>query len=156
MVIIREDLLGHEYPETPKLLNYSMYEKNDSMANTPNTFAIYTIGLVLQWLKDKGGVLAIEAENEKKANLLYDLIDGSDFYKGHAQAGHRATMNVTFNLNSQELLDLFLTEAKKNGLVALKGHRSVGGARASIYNAMPFEGVKKLADFMKDFERQKG
>lgn len=156
MVVIREDLLGYEYPETPKLLNYSIYEKNNSMANTPNTFAVYTIGLVLKWLKDQGGIPAMEAKNEKKATLLYDLIDASDFYKGHAHPKHRATMNVTFNLNSQGLLDLFLIEAKKNGLVALKGHRSVGGARASIYNAMPFEGVKKLADFMKEFERQKG
>jgi len=156
MVIIREDLLGHEYPETPKLLNYSVYEKNHSLANTPNTFAIYAIGLVLKWLKDLGGVSEIEKRNEKKSKLLYDLIDGSAFYKGHAMPEHRSTMNVTFNVPSPELLDLFLKEALENGLYALKGHRNVGGARASIYNAMPLEGVQKLADFMKEFERRKG
>ncbi len=156
MVIVREDLLQYVESNTPKLLDYSIYEKNHSLANTNNTFAIYAIRLVLGWLKDLGGVAAIEEINEKKAKILYDIIDNSSFYKGHAQPDSRSTMNVTFNLPSQEQLDLFLKQALSNGLYALKGHRKIGGARASIYNAMPIEGVQSLADFMLEFKRKQG
>ncbi|MCP4294739.1 MAG: 3-phosphoserine/phosphohydroxythreonine transaminase [Proteobacteria bacterium] len=156
MVIVREDLLQYAESNTPKLLDYSIYEKNHSLANTNNTFAIYAIRLVLGWLKDLGGVAAIEEINEKKAKILYDIIDNSSFYKGHAQPDSRSAMNVTFNVPSQEQLDLFLKQALSNGLYALKGHRKIGGARASIYNAMPIEGVQSLADFMLEFERKQG
>jgi len=156
LVIVREDLLGKASPETPTLLDYAVYEKNHSLANTTNTFAIYAVKLVLQWLKDQGGVAAIEKINEQKANLLYSILDRSEFYKGAAQREHRSIMNVTFNLTKDDLLDTFLKEALKEGLYALKGHRNVGGVRASIYNAMPLEGVQALADFMKEFERKNG
>lgn len=156
MVIIREDLLGYELPETPNLLNYQVYYQKHSLANTNNTFAIYVINLVLKWLKKEGGVSAIETVNKKKAALLYDLLDQTDFYRGHAHSDHRSIMNVTFNLPTLELLNLFLKQASSEGLTALKGHRLVGGARASIYNAMPMEGVNVLVDFMKEFERKTG
>ncbi|MBU2645696.1 3-phosphoserine/phosphohydroxythreonine transaminase [bacterium] len=156
VVVIREDLLGHAMKTTPKLLNYDIYNKKHSLANTNNTFAIYVINLVLKWLKNEGGVAAIEKVNEAKAARLYALLDKTDFYTGHAQVAHRSTMNVTFNLPSAELLDRFLSQSSENGLTALKGHRSVGGARASIYNAMPMEGVAALVEFMQEFERQNG
>ncbi len=156
MVIIREDLLEYAPADTPKLLHYKLYDEKHSLANTNNTFAIYVINLVLKWLKDEGGVERIQEINEKKAAFLYDYLDGTDFYKGHAHPDHRSIMNVTFNLPSQELLDLFLKQATEVGLTALKGHRSVGGARASIYNAMPMEGVEALVSFMKEFEQKNG
>ncbi len=151
LVIIREDLLEHALPETPGLLNYKTYADNHSLANTNNTFAIYMMKLVLEWLKDKGGVAEMEQQNDAKAALLYDYIDGSDFYRGTAQAAHRSVMNVTFNLNNEELLGAFLEQAEAKGLYALKGHRAVGGARASIYNAMPLAGCQALVDFMQSF-----
>lgn len=156
MVIIREDLLGNVMDKTPKLLDYGVYDKKHSLANTNNTFAIYVINLVLKWLKQQGGVAAIEKVNKAKADLLYGLLDGSDFYSGHAHPDHRSIMNVTFNLPSADLLDQFLAQSSAEGLTALKGHRSVGGARASIYNAMPMEGIEALASFMKEFERKNG
>jgi len=156
MTIIREDLLGKAMSETPKLLNYQQCEKDHSLTNTPNTFAIYVIRLVLEWLKGKGGVEAIEKINIQKSNILYDLIDKTSFYLGHSQPEHRSTMNVTFNLANGDLLETFLKEALAEGFYALKGHRAVGGARASIYNAMPIEGVQALADFMKHFEQKNG
>lgn len=156
MVIIREDMLGHAMEKTPKLLDYNIYNKKHSLANTNNTFAIYVINLVLKWLKKEGGVAAIEKVNEAKAARMYELIDNSDFYKGHAQPAHRSIMNVTFNLPTQELLDLFLEQSTEEGMTALKGHRSVGGARASIYNAMPMAGIERLVEFMKEFERKNG
>ncbi|MCH7815917.1 MAG: 3-phosphoserine/phosphohydroxythreonine transaminase [Proteobacteria bacterium] len=152
-VIIREDLLAHALPETPNLLNYKTYAEKHSLANTNNTFAIYMMKLVLEWLRDSGGIGAIEARNESKAALLYDVIDNSDFYLGTTQTAHRSIMNVTFNLANNDLLDEFLSQALANGLYALKGHRYVGGARASIYNAMPREGCQALADFMQEFEK---
>ena len=152
-VIIREDLLGLALPETPGLLNYKTYADKHSLANTNNTFAIYMMKLVLEWLRDQGGVEAIEAQNESKAALLYETIDNSDFYQGTAQREHRSVMNVTFNLANNDLLDDFLSQALANGLYALKGHRNVGGVRASIYNAMPREGCQALADFMQEFEK---
>lgn len=156
MVIVREDLLGKAMPETPKLLDYSVYEQNHSLANTNNTFAMYVINKVLKWLKGLGGIAAVEKMNEEKAAILYDLIDGTDFYKAHGVGKSRSVMNVPFNLANEELLGQFLKEATEAGLYALKGHRNVGGARASIYNAMPKEGIIALADFMKEFERKNG
>ncbi|MBU3916147.1 3-phosphoserine/phosphohydroxythreonine transaminase, partial [bacterium] len=154
MVIIREDLLGHAPKDTPKLLNYQVYNEKHSLANTNNTFAIYVINLVLKWLKGVGGVEEIEKLNEKKAARLYEVLDTSDFYKGHAHPDHRSITNVTFNLPSQDLLNLFLKGTAAEGMTALKGHRAVGGARASIYNAMPMEGIETLVSFMKEFERK--
>lgn len=151
VVIIREDLLEHALPETPNLLNYQTYAKEHSLANTNNTFAIYMMSLVMQWLKDQGGVAKMEVQNEAKAKILYDAIDASDFYLGAAHVDHRSIMNVTFNLANNDLLPAFLNEAEAEGLYALKGHRVVGGARASIYNAMPVAGCQALADFMKAF-----
>ncbi len=156
IVVIREDLLGHAYPETPVLLNYEQCAKDNSLTNTANTFAIYVTGLVLEWLQEQGGVAAIEKVNEQKAKVLYDLIDAGDYYKGVIQPEFRGTMNVSFNLPSEELEAKFLKEAGEQGLYALKGHRSVGGIRASIYNAMPLAGVETLADFMKEFEKDNG
>ncbi len=151
LVIIREDLLEHALPETPGLLNYKTYAEQHSLANTNNTFAIYMMKLVLEWLKDRGGVAVMEEQNNAKAALLYDFIDSSDFYRGTAQAAHRSVMNVTFNLNNEDLLGAFLEQAEAKGLYALKGHRAVGGARASIYNAMPMAGCQALVDFMQEF-----
>ncbi|MCB1664265.1 MAG: 3-phosphoserine/phosphohydroxythreonine transaminase [Pseudomonadales bacterium] len=156
VVLIREDLLGHALPYTPALLDYAVYDKSHSLQNTNNTFAIYMMCLVLEWLKEQGGVDVIEARNEQKAKLIYDAIDGSDFYIGSAQQADRSIMNVTFNLAKPELSDTFLSEANKQGLYALKGHRLVGGIRASIYNAMPVEGCEALVAFMKDFEKRNG
>ncbi|MBQ14229.1 MAG: 3-phosphoserine/phosphohydroxythreonine transaminase [Gammaproteobacteria bacterium] len=152
-VIIREDLLDYALPETPNLLNYKTYADKHSLANTNNTFAIYMMRLVLEWLKDQGGVDAIETQNEHKASILYNIIDNSEFYVGVAQTAHRSTMNVPFNLANDDLLGDFLEQALANGLYALKGHRNVGGARASIYNAMPVTGCEALAEFMQEFER---
>ena len=156
LVLMREDLLGNALPYTPSLLDYSIYEKSHSLQNTNNTFAIYMMCLVLEWLKEQGGVAAIEAINEKKAALLYEAIDSTDFYIGSAHKADRSVMNVTFNIADPELSAAFLSEADKLGLYALKGHRLVGGIRASIYNAMPIEGCAALVEFMKDFERRNG
>lgn len=156
LVIIREDLLEHALPETPGLLSYKTYAEQHSLANTNNTFAIYMMKLVMEWLKEQGGVEKMEAQNEAKAKILYDCIDASEFYLGTAQKAHRSIMNVTFTLAKDELLDDFLKQAEERGLYALKGHRAVGGARASIYNAMPVEGCQALADFMVEFEKAQG
>ncbi len=156
VVIIREDLLEHALPETPSMLNYKTYAEQHSLANTNNTFAIYMMQLVLEWLKDQGGVSEIEKRNDAKAKLIYDCIDSTDFYYGTAQPAHRSVMNITFNLKNEDLLASFLSEADANGLYALKGHRDVGGIRASIYNAMPVAGCQALVDFMQDFEKRNG
>jgi phosphoserine aminotransferase len=156
IVVIREDLLGHASAETPVLLNYEQCAKDNSLTNTANTFAIYVTGLVLEWLQEQGGIAAIEKINEQKAKTLYDLIDAGDYYRGVIQPEVRGTMNVSFNLASEELEAKFLKEAGEKGLYALKGHRSVGGIRASIYNAMPLAGVDTLASFMKEFESKNG
>jgi len=155
VVIIREDLLGHALAETPSLLDYRACAEKNSLANTINTFAIYMMKLVLEWLRDEGGVAAIEQRNAAKAAMLYKVIDASDFYLGTAHANHRSHMNVTFRLADEKLLDEFLEQAACQGLYALRGHRNVGGARASIYNAMPSAGCEALADFMRHFERQR-
>jgi len=156
IVVIRDDLLGHAAPETPVLLNYTQCAKDNSLTNTANTFAIYVTGLVLEWLQEQGGVAAIESVNEQKAKILYDIIDSGDYFRGVIQPEFRGTMNVSFNLPSEELEAQFLKEAGAQGLYALKGHRSVGGIRASIYNAMPLAGVEALAGFMRDFESRNG
>ncbi len=156
LVIIREDLLGQADATTPVLLNYEQCAKDNSLTNTANTFAIYVTGLVLEWLQEQGGVAAIEKINEQKAQLLYNLIDGTDYYRGVIKPEFRGTMNVSFNLASEDLEAKFLAEAGAQGLYALKGHRSVGGIRASIYNAMPLAGVEKLVAFMKEFEKNNG
>lgn len=156
LVLIRDDLIGHALERTPSLLNYAVYDKNHSLANTNNTFAIYTMSLVLEWLKEQGGPEAIAKVNQRKAETLYATIDASDFYQGTAQSQYRSLTNVTWTLPDETLTQRFLAEALDNGLYALKGHRAVGGIRASIYNAMPLAGCEKLADFMREFERVKG
>lgn len=155
IVVIREDLLKRVPENLPTMLKYTTYSKDKSLYNTPSTFTIYMVGLVLQWLKKEGGVEAIEKRNQKKAGLIYQAIDESNgFYKGHAQKDSRSIMNITFTLAKKDLEEVFVKEAKAAGLVGLKGHRSVGGMRASIYNAMPEEGCAKLAQFMKDFQKK--
>jgi phosphoserine aminotransferase len=156
-VLIRKDLIGHAMPQTPNLLNYDTYAKNHSMPNTINTFAVYMMNLVLHWLKNQGGVPAMEKINAHKASIIYDAIDNSTgFYRGAAQKEYRSQMNITFTLANSELDKKFLDEAQGHGLYALKGHRVVGGMRASIYNAMPVAGCQTLADFMADFARRNG
>ena len=152
LVIIREDLLDHAQINTPALLNYKTYANEHSLTNTTNTFAIYMMSLVMEWLKDQGGGEQLQQQNDIKAKIVYDAIDRSNFYIGLAHPDHRSIMNVTFNLADDSLLDSFLTQAEARGLYALKGHRVVGGARASIYNAMPIAGCQALADFMAEFE----
>jgi phosphoserine aminotransferase len=156
VVILRDDLLSRIPEELPTMLDYRTHVENKSLYNTPNTWGIYILGLVCKWLKDKGGVAAMERENEEKAQLLYDVIDATDFYRGHADVDCRSLMNVTFRLPDQELEKKFVAEATAQGLDGLKGHRSVGGIRASIYNAFPRAGVEALVSFMKDFERRNG
>lgn len=151
MVIIREDLLGCADKTTPTLLDFTQADKDNSLTNTTNTFAIYVIKLVLEWLKEQGGVTAIEKLNEAKAARLYQVIDNGNFYRGIAHPDHRSIMNVSFLLNNDVLTDKFLQQAEALGLYALKGYRSVGGVRASIYNPMPMAGVEKLAIFMEEF-----
>ncbi len=154
VVIIREDLMGNPLPITPTMLDYSVHAKNDSMYNTPPTYSIYMCGLILEWIKNLGGVDAIEKINIEKAGILYNYLDESNLFKGCAEKEDRSIMNATFVTGNPEHDDKFVKEAKANGFVNIKGHRSVGGMRASIYNAMPIEGVKKLVDFMKKFEME--
>jgi phosphoserine aminotransferase len=156
IVIVRDDLIGQPLAGTPTMLNYKIHVDNDSMYNTPPTYAWYLAGLVFKWLKGLGGLDAMAEVNRRKAGLLYEAIDASDFYTNPVQPASRSWMNVPFTLPSPELDDVFLKEAKSHGLVTLKGHRSVGGMRASIYNAMPEEGVQALVAFMKEFERKNG
>lgn len=152
ILVVREDLLGHELPITPKVMSFKKMADADSMLNTPNCFGIYVAGLTFEWLKKQGGVAAIEKVNIEKANLLYDFLDNSRLFKGTAQARDRSRMNVTFVTGDADKDAAFVKEAAARGLVNLKGHRIVGGMRASIYNAMPVEGVKALVEFMKEFE----
>ena len=152
ILVVREDLLGHELPITPKVMSFKKMADADSMLNTPNCFGIYVAGLTFEWLKKQGGVAAIEKVNIEKANLLYDFLDNSKLFRGTAQAKYRSRMNVTFVTGDADKDAAFVKEAAAKGLVNLKGHRIVGGMRASIYNAMPVEGVKALVEFMKEFE----
>jgi len=156
LVIVREDLIGRARPETPSFLDFGAMAKNGSMLNTPPTYAWYIAGLVLQWLKRQGGLEAMGKINQAKAEKLYAAIDSSSFYKNPVAKDARSWMNVPFTLAKPELDKTFLEEAKKAGLVTLAGHRSVGGMRASLYNAMPMEGVDALVSFMKEFERTRG
>ncbi len=157
VVIVREDLLGRAQASTPTMLDYQIHADADSMYNTPSTWPIYISGLVFKWIASHGGVKGIAARNTEKAGLLYHAIDSSEgFYTTHIQSPFRSSMNAVFRLGNEALEETFLREAARNGLVQLKGHRSVGGIRASIYNAMPIEGVKSLVSFMQDFARQNG
>jgi phosphoserine aminotransferase len=156
LVIIRDDLLARIPENLPTMLDYRTHTENKSLYNTPNTFGIYIIMLVTKWLKEMGGLGGMQRVNEEKARLLYDAIDATDFYRGHADPDSRSLMNVTFRLPSEDLEKRFAQEATAEGLDGLKGHRSVGGIRASIYNAFPREGVEALVSFMKEFERKNG
>ena len=152
IVVVREDLLGKELPVTPKVMSLKKMADADSMLNTPNCFGIYMSGLMFDWIKAQGGVAALEKVNIEKAKLLYDFLDESQLFTGTARAGSRSRMNVTFVTGDPDKDAAFVKAAAAKGLVNLKGHRIVGGMRASIYNAMPVEGVKALVDFMKKFE----
>jgi len=156
LVIIREDLLPRIPKGKPTMLDYRTHVEQKSLYNTPNTWGIYIINLVCKWLKEKGGLEAMQQENEAKAKLIYDAIDATDFYRGHADPDSRSTMNVTFRLPSEDLEKKFASEATASGMDGLKGHRSVGGIRASIYNAFPREGCQALVEFMKEFEKKNG
>ena len=155
IVIVREDLLGQTVAGTPTMMDYAIQAENDSMYNTPPTYAIYIAGLVFKMLKAKGGLAAMEQVNRAKAQLLYDVLDASSFYGSPVARENRSLMNIPFTLKDAALDDEFLKGAKDRGMIQLKGHRSVGGMRASIYNAMPVEGVQALADYMKEFEKIK-
>ena len=153
LVILRKDLAARtDDSKVPTMLRYSTYIENDSMFNTPPTFAIYMLALVTDWVREQGGLAAMEKINEEKAAYLYDFLDNSSFYKSPVAKADRSIMNVVFRTPSEELDAAFVKKAKENGLTELKGHRLVGGCRASIYNAMPIEGVKALVEFMKTFE----
>jgi phosphoserine aminotransferase len=155
IVIIREDLIREDLPEwCPTMLKYKTHADNDSLYNTPPAYGIYICGLVFKWLKKLGGLEKMKELNEKKAKILYDFLDSSKLFKGTVEKDSRSLMNVPFVTGSEELDKKFIEEAKNAGLVQLKGHRSVGGMRASIYNAMPIEGVKVLVEFMKKFEQE--
>ena len=156
LVIVREDLIGHARRETPGVVDYRLMAENDSMWNTPSTLSWYFAGLVFEWLKEQGGLTAIGKVNERKAKKLYAAIDGSGYYKNPVEKPHRSWMNVPFTLPSEDLDKPFLTAAKSAGLTNLKGHRVVGGMRASIYNAMPEAGVDALVEFMADFAKRHG
>ena len=156
IVIVRDDLLGHAPKGTPTMLDYKVQADADSMLNTPPTWAIYIAGLVFQWLLRQGGLAAIEQRNIGKAKLLYDYLDGTEFYRNPVERADRSRMNVPFTLRDAALDEPFLEGAKERSMLQLKGHRSVGGMRASIYNAMPIEGVRALVDYLRDFEKRNG
>lgn len=156
LVIVREDLLGKARTELPSILDYTVLAENDSMFNTPPTFAWYLSGMVFKWLKEQGGLREMEKRNRAKAELLYGAIDRTGFYRNPVAAENRSWMNVPFQMADASLDKLFLDQAQEAGLQALKGHRVAGGMRASIYNAMPIEGVKVLTDFMAEFEKRHG
>ncbi|OOB77577.1 MAG: phosphoserine transaminase [Epulopiscium sp. Nuni2H_MBin003] len=154
IVIIRNDLLDNNLDFTPTMLQYSVHQKNDSMYNTPPTYAIYLTGLVFKWAKELGGVDVLEQINKDKASILYDFLDKSSLFTGTVNKNDRSLMNIPFILPNDELNKKFIEQATQQGFVNLKGHRTIGGMRASIYNAMPIEGVKKLVEFMQKFESQ--
>jgi phosphoserine aminotransferase len=156
LVIIREDLLSRSHGDLPTMLSYKVQAENNSLYNTPNTFGVYILGLTMKWLKSLGGLPAVARANERKAATLYAEVDRTGFYRGTAQKESRSLMNVTFRLPSEELEKKFEKEATAAGLDGLKGHRLVGGMRASIYNAFPQEGVDALVQFMREFERKNG
>lgn len=154
VAIIKEELLQKVAPQTPVLLDYQMLVDNDSMYNTPPTYPIYVLGLVLEWIDGLGGLEVMQKRNEGKAKIIYDYLDQSSFYKAHSNNDNRSLMNVTFTTPSKELDAKFVKESVTAGMTNLKGHRSVGGIRASIYNAMPLAGVETLVEFMKKFEEE--
>ena len=154
IVIIRKDLIGNAMDITPTMLNYATHVENGSMFNTPPCYNIYIAGLVFKWIKKLGGLEEMKKRNEEKAKILYDFLDSSKLFKGTVVKEDRSLMNVPFVTGNEELDAKFIAEAKNNGFVNIKGHRTVGGMRASIYNAMPLEGVKKLVEFMKKFEEE--
>ena len=156
IVIVREDLTGKAQKGTPSVMDYKQQAAADSMLNTPATYAMYIAGLVFKWLKQQGGLTAIEKQNIAKAKLLYDFLDASSYFKNPVAKSDRSRMNVPFTLKDAALDDAFLKGAEKLGMVQLKGHRSVGGMRASIYNAMPIAGVQRLVAYMKEFEAKHG
>jgi phosphoserine aminotransferase len=155
-VVIRDDLIGKAGDKTPFLLDFKIYADNDSMFNTPPSFNWYMAGLIYKWIKRQGGVDAMDKLAKQRSGKLYDYVDASDFYSNPIPTQYRSRMNVPFILKDEELNGTFLSEAKKNGLIELKGHRSVGGMRASIYNGMPIEGIDALISFMQDFEQKHG
>lgn len=154
LVIVREDLIGNAMDICPTMFNYQIHADNQSLYNTPPTYSIYVMKLVLEWIKEQGGVSAIQKMNEEKAKILYDFLDSSKMFKGTVVKEDRSLMNIPFITDSEELNAKFIKEAKEAGFVNLKGHRTVGGMRASIYNAMPIEGVKALVEFMAKFEEE--
>jgi phosphoserine aminotransferase len=156
IVIVRDDLIGHASAVTPSAFDYKQQADNDSMLNTPPTYAIYIAGLVFKWLKAQGGLPAMAKHNEAKAALLYDYLDATSFFIAPIAKDDRSLMNVPFKLRDESLDEAFLKGAQQRGMIQLKGHRSVGGMRASIYNAMPIEGVKTLVAYMKEFEKSHG
>ena len=156
IVLVREDLLGKAQKGTPSVMDYKAQADADSMLNTPASYSIYIAGLVFKWLKALGGVAEIEKRNVAKARLLYDYLDSTQFYRNPVAKEDRSRMNIPFTLRDARLDDEFLKGAAKQGMVQLKGHRSVGGMRASIYNAMPIEGVQRLVEYMKQFEKSHG
>ena len=154
LVIAREDLIGEPMEGTPTMLTYKTHADANSLYNTPPTYAIYIFKLVLEWIKEQGGIAAVKKVNEEKAKILYDFLDSSKLFKGTVVKEDRSLMNVPFVTGDADLDAKFVKEATAAGLVNLKGHRTVGGMRASIYNAMPIEGVKALVEFMKKFEQE--
>lgn len=156
VVIIREDLLERCPKDVPTMLQYRVHAKDGSRYNTPPVFAVYATGLVFKWIKSQGGLAAIHKRNQEKAQIIYDVLDASKFYKGHADKAARSLMNITFRTPNEQLDELFVKEAKAAGLDGLKGHRSTGGMRASVYNAFPRAGCEALAQFMRDFESKHG
>jgi phosphoserine aminotransferase len=156
IVIVRDDLIGQPHPALPSAFDYQLQAEADSMLNTPPTYAIYIAGLVFEWLKERGGLAAMEAHNRRKAAVLYDYLDASAFYRSPVQRADRSLMNVPFKLKDESLDGAFLKGAEARGMLQLKGHRAVGGMRASIYNAMPIEGVQALVAYMKEFEASHG
>jgi phosphoserine aminotransferase len=156
VVIVRDDMLARSQKSLPTMLNYAVHAENNSLYNTPPAFAVYTTGLVMKWLLEQGGLPAIAKANQRKAQKLYAEIDRTGFYRGTAHIDCRSLMNVTFRLASEDLEKAFVKEAEAAGLDGLKGHRSVGGMRASIYNAFPESGVDALVEFMREFERARG
>ena len=155
-VIVREDLMGKAAKGTPTVLDYKLQADADSMLNTPASYSLYVAGLVFKWLKQQGGLLSIEQKNIQKAKLLYDFLDQSRFFRNPVSPEDRSRMNVPFTLKDSSLDDAFLKGAEQRGMVQLKGHRLLGGMRASIYNAMPLEGVQQLVSYMKEFEKSHG
>ena len=156
LVIVRDDLIGKAGDQVPTMFNYAIHAENGSMYNTPPTYSWYVAGLMFTWLKERGGLNAMAEINQRKASMLYDAIDNSAFYANPVEKPYRSWMNVPFTLANPDLDADFLAQAKEQGLATLKGHRSIGGMRASIYNAMPEQGVKALVDFMAEFERTNG